>query len=116
MLTSATEQLRCGGVGTCSCRSDRIWVIEAGSTERGGTSAVPGRTRCTSRGFSVTGRSASTTRGPMVMLGTKRPSMTSTWIQSHPASSMALTCIHARVWVCYLVVALVEHAAWCTWR
>lgn len=32
------------------------------------------------------------TRGPMVMLGTKRPSMTSTWIQSQPALSIACTC------------------------
>ncbi len=31
-------------------------------------------TRWTSRGRSVTGRSAATTRGPMVMFGTKRPS------------------------------------------
>ena len=29
--------------------------------------------------------------GPMVMLGTKWPSMTSTWIQSQPAASMART-------------------------
>mmetsp|Transcript_13146 Transcript_13146/g.31149 ORF Transcript_13146/g.31149 Transcript_13146/m.31149 type:complete len:212 (+) Transcript_13146:534-1169(+) len=47
--------------------------------------------RCTSRTLSVTGRRASTTRGPMVMFGTKRPSMTSTCTQSQPASSMALT-------------------------
>lgn len=88
-------------------------------------------TRWTSRGRSVMGRRAATTSGPMVMLGTKRPSwqqsactavrdicthvmsaartaqasrvatvyaeqarltMTSTWIQSQPASSTALTC------------------------
>src|SRR3954454_16646196 len=29
--------------------------------------------------------------GPMVMLGTKRPSITSTWIQSAPAASQART-------------------------
>lgn len=60
-----------------------------------------GRTRCTSRGFSVTGLRASTTRGPIVMLGTNRPSMTSMCTQSHPASSIALTCITAspvRLW------------------
>jgi len=44
------------------------------------------------RTLSVTGRSASTTRGPIVMFGTKRPSMTSMWIHSAPASSTALTC------------------------
>lgn len=48
-------------------------------------------TKCTSKGRSVTGRKASTTRGPMVMFGTKRPSITSTWIQSQPASSTAFT-------------------------
>lgn len=35
-------------------------------------------TRWTSNGRSVTGRRASTTRGPIVIFGTKRPSMTST--------------------------------------
>mmetsp|Transcript_2339 Transcript_2339/g.5114 ORF Transcript_2339/g.5114 Transcript_2339/m.5114 type:complete len:259 (+) Transcript_2339:173-949(+) len=48
--------------------------------------------RCVSSGLSVMGRSASTTSGPMVMLGTNRPSMTSTCTQSHPASSIAFTC------------------------
>ncbi|MFS7912233.1 hypothetical protein Hanom_Chr02g00127521 [Helianthus anomalus] len=46
---------------------------------------------CTSNGRSVTGRNASTTSGPIVMLGTKRPSITSTCIQSQPATSTALT-------------------------
>lgn len=50
-------------------------------------------TRWTSKGRSVTGRKASTTRGPIVMLGTKRPSITSTWIQSQPAHSTAFTWI-----------------------
>ena len=36
--------------------------------------------RCTSTGSFVTLRTASTTSGPMVMFGTKRPSITSTWI------------------------------------
>ena len=40
-------------------------------------------------GASVALRTASTTSGPMVMLGTKRPSITSTWIQSAPAASTA---------------------------
>mmetsp|Transcript_52358 Transcript_52358/g.128501 ORF Transcript_52358/g.128501 Transcript_52358/m.128501 type:complete len:222 (-) Transcript_52358:140-805(-) len=47
--------------------------------------------RWTSSGLSVTGRSASTTSGPIVMLGTNRPSMTSTCTQSQPALSMART-------------------------
>ena len=42
-------------------------------------------------GSRVTLRTASTTSGPMVMLGTNRPSMTSTWIQSAPAASTART-------------------------
>ncbi len=47
--------------------------------------------RCTSKTFFECGRSAFTTSGPMVMLGTKCPSMTSTWIQSQPAASTART-------------------------
>src|ERR1051326_5321416 len=47
--------------------------------------------RCTSRSFGVLRRSALTTSGPMVMLGTKWPSITSTWIQSAPAASTART-------------------------
>ncbi len=41
--------------------------------------------RCTSNSFLECGRSAFTMSGPMVMFGTKCPSMTSTWIQSQPA-------------------------------
>ena len=37
----------------------------------------------------LTGRIACTTPGPIEMLGTKWPSITSTWIQSAPAASMA---------------------------
>mmetsp|Transcript_22958 Transcript_22958/g.78164 ORF Transcript_22958/g.78164 Transcript_22958/m.78164 type:complete len:247 (+) Transcript_22958:184-924(+) len=47
--------------------------------------------RCVSSTLSVTGRRASTTSGPMVMLGTKRPSITSMWIHSAPALSTACT-------------------------
>src|SRR4029079_13516292 len=47
--------------------------------------------KCTSNGLVVCGRSAFTTAGPMVRLGTKWPSMTSMWIQSAPASSIART-------------------------
>eukprot|EP00967_Tisochrysis_lutea_P157168 scaffold318336_cov12-Tisochrysis_lutea.AAC.2 len=43
-------------------------------------------TKWQSRTLSVTGRRASTMRGPMVMLGTKRPSMTSTCTHSAPES------------------------------
>jgi hypothetical protein len=42
-------------------------------------------------GSFVTLRTASTTSGPMVMFGTNRPSITSTWIQSAPAASAART-------------------------
>ena len=45
--------------------------------------------RCTSRGRLVAARTASITTGPMVRLGTKCPSITSTWIQSAPAFSTA---------------------------
>jgi len=47
--------------------------------------------RCTSNTFLVSGRSALTTPGPIEMLGTKCPSITSTWIQSAPAASSART-------------------------
>ena len=47
--------------------------------------------RCTSSGRVAAFLIASTTTGPMVMLGTKRPSITSTWIQSAPAASTART-------------------------
>src|SRR5687768_15664230 len=53
--------------------------------------------RWQSRGFFVWGRSARTTFGPMVMLGTKRPSITSTWIQSAPAASTARTSSPSRL-------------------
>src|SRR5215831_11544752 len=41
--------------------------------------------------FGLALRTASTTTGPIVMFGTKRPSITSTWIQSPPAASTACT-------------------------
>src|SRR6059058_3406237 len=40
---------------------------------------------------------ACSTTGPMVMLGTKRASITSTWIQSAPAASTARTSSPSRV-------------------
>src|SRR5215470_14301394 len=53
--------------------------------------------RWTFSGFVVDRRIACSTIGPMVMLGTKRPSMTSTWIQSAPAASTARTSSPSRV-------------------
>src|SRR6266481_2320377 len=53
--------------------------------------------RCTLSGFAVERRMARSTTGPMVMLGTKRPSITSTWIQSAPAASTARTSSPRRV-------------------
>src|SRR5215469_11120066 len=47
--------------------------------------------RCALRGRRVAARTALTTTGPKVRFGTKRPSMTSTWIQSAPARSTART-------------------------
>src|SRR5208282_2527898 len=47
--------------------------------------------RWQSKGLSVSGRSAATTGGPKVMLGTKCPSITSRWIQSAPAAAIART-------------------------
>jgi hypothetical protein len=45
--------------------------------------------RWTSNSLALCGRKAFTTAGPMVRFGTKWPSITSTWIQSAPASSTA---------------------------
>src|SRR5436189_768296 len=45
--------------------------------------------RCTSKGLWLCLRSAFTTIGPIVRLGTKWLSITSTWIQSAPASPIA---------------------------
>src|SRR5204863_5777213 len=47
--------------------------------------------RWTSSGFCVCGLRAFTTAGPIVRFGTKWPSITSTWIQSAPAESIART-------------------------
>src|SRR5207253_4137760 len=48
--------------------------------------------RWASIGSLVARRTASTTWGPKVRLGTKWPSMTSTWIRSAPAASASFTC------------------------
>ena len=47
------------------------------------------RDEWTSKGKGECGLSAPTTPGPIVMLGTKCPSMTSIWIRSAPASVTA---------------------------
>ena len=57
------------------------------STYRSGSTII----RWTSRGAVAAFRIAATTAGPMVMLGTKRPSITSTWSRSAPAFSTART-------------------------
>ena len=59
--------------------------VGAGFSERLEEASTGEIIRWTSNGFFVCGRSALTTAGPMVMLGTKWPSMTSTWMQSAPA-------------------------------
>src|SRR6266478_10088137 len=48
--------------------------------------------RCVSSGRRVTRRTDCTTAGPIERLGTKCPSMTSTWMRSAPACSAAATC------------------------
>src|SRR3954451_17183960 len=53
--------------------------------------------RWTLSGFAVARRIARRTTGPMVMVDTSRPSMTSTWIQSAPAASTARTSSPRRV-------------------
>src|SRR5436853_270338 len=78
------------------------WIVEPGSQctskwsapacakasrYRSGSTII----RCTSSGFAVTRRTASTTTGPIVRFGTKRPSITSTWIQSAPPAATART-------------------------
>ena len=52
--------------------------------------------RWVSSGSLVAGRSHFTSTGPNVMLGTNRPSITSTWIRSAPAASTSLTCSASR--------------------
>src|SRR3989454_9371975 len=48
--------------------------------------------RCVSNGRRVTRRTDCTTAGPIERLGTKCPSMTSTWMRSAPARSASVTC------------------------
>src|SRR5579863_6274599 len=53
--------------------------------------------RWASSGSRVQRRTASTTIGPIVMLGTKWPSMTSIWMRCAPAASASRTCSPRRV-------------------
>jgi hypothetical protein len=80
--------VRCRWGETSACTEIRSAPAFAkASTYRSGSTIM----RWASMGSRVTLRTASTTSGPMVMLGTNRPSMTSTWIQSAPAASTART-------------------------
>mmetsp|Transcript_52007 Transcript_52007/g.161393 ORF Transcript_52007/g.161393 Transcript_52007/m.161393 type:complete len:254 (-) Transcript_52007:67-828(-) len=79
------------------------WIVDAASqcTEMMSAPALAkSSTRCSGstimrwQSSSASGsflRNASTTSGPMVMLGTKRPSMASTWTQSAPAFNTSST-------------------------
>src|SRR5262245_48012704 len=52
--------------------------------------------RCVSSGRRVTRRTDCTMAGPIERLGTKCPSMTSTWMRSAPARSASVTCSPSR--------------------
>src|SRR5690242_2082754 len=78
----------------CTCGPASGWTVmmSAPASANDSSHISTGLTiRWTSNGLVVCGRSALTTPGPMVRLGTKCPSITSTWIQSAPASSIART-------------------------
>mmetsp|Transcript_21810 Transcript_21810/g.35300 ORF Transcript_21810/g.35300 Transcript_21810/m.35300 type:complete len:207 (-) Transcript_21810:17-637(-) len=87
-LIMCTVRCRCVVDAASACTEMMSAPALAKSATRSSGSTI---IRCTSNTLSVTGRSASTTRGPMVMLGTKRPSMVSMWIHSAPALSTAMT-------------------------
>ena len=81
LRTSCRERLRCTTDSACTL----MCVAPAAanfSMNSSGLSII----RCASMGSAVTLRTASTVIGPMVRLGTKCPSITSTWIQSAPAA------------------------------
>ena len=72
---------------TCGPASGWNEIVSAPASAKAGTSGSTGVTmRCTSNGCLLCLRSAFTTIGPIVRLGTKWPSITSTWIQSAPAA------------------------------
>jgi hypothetical protein len=72
---ACSERWRCGPASACTVMlSAPAWAKAA---RNGSAGAI---IRCTSMSFLVSGRMAATISGPMVMLGTKWPSITSTWI------------------------------------
>src|SRR5690606_1493228 len=78
----------------CRCVQASTWTVTMSapaSTKAGMSFSGSTIIRCTSSGFFATCATASTTMGPMVRLGTKRPSITSTWTRSQPPASMAAT-------------------------
>src|SRR5262245_28646804 len=85
-LMSWSERSRWGPASACTVMMSDPALAKA--SMKGSQGVI---IRCTSKVFFECGRSACTTSGPMVMFGTKCPSITSTWIQSQPASSMART-------------------------
>src|SRR5579883_3450208 len=77
---------------TCGPASGWKDRVSAPASTKAGTSGSTGVTiRWTSNSFLLCLRSAFTTTGPIVRLGTKWLSITSTWIQSAPAASIAST-------------------------
>lgn len=106
--SACTEMMSAPALAKSATRSSGSTIIcgaskkvEAGSLGPAAARPGPGRprqlarearTRWQSSTLSVTGRSAATTSGPMVMFGTNRPSITSMWIHSAPATSTAFTC------------------------
>jgi hypothetical protein len=79
-----SERERCGPASgwTAMIAAPASWK----AARKGSAGAI---IRCTSSGMETRWPMAFTASGPMVMLGTKRPSMTSTWSQSAPAASTA---------------------------
>src|SRR5262245_53628045 len=63
------------------------------STKRPGSLTI----KCTSSGSLVRGRRLCTIAGPILKLGTKWPSMTSTWMRLAPAASTAATSSPSRL-------------------
>src|SRR5476649_999666 len=77
---------------TCGPASGWNDSVSAPASTKAGISGSTGVImRCTSNSFFVCLRNAFSTTGPIVRLGTKWLSITSTWIQSAPAASMAST-------------------------
>ena len=75
---------------TCGPASGWNEITSAPASAKAGTSGSTGETmRWQSNGCLLCARSAFTTIGPIVRLGTKWLSITSTWIQSAPAAVTA---------------------------